>query len=243
MKKLIKWLLGLFIVFVVLVVALVLLKDVLIKSLAESQIRVQTGMDVKIGKLEFSLSSPTITMEDFKLYNTAEFGGSTFVDLPELHVEYDFDALRARRLHLKLVRFNLAEMNIVKNQSGQTNVVELLAKVQKKEETKAAEKTKSAVEFTGIDTLNLTLGKVKLTDLKEPGKNKEFNIGLKNEVVNNVKSETDLLGVVFKVLFKNGVPLLGDVVGKGTEMLKDSSKTLEKGAKKLLDGITTPLKK
>lgn len=243
MRKILKWLIGLFIVFVVLVVALLLLKDVLIKSIAESQIRAQTGMDVKIGKLEVALSSPTITMESFKLYNTSEFGGSTFVDLPELHVEYDRDALLARKIHLKLVRFNLAEMNIVKNQNGQTNVVELLAKVQQKEDTKAAKTTKPVVEFTGVDTLNITLGKVKLTDLKDPAKNKQFDIGLKNEVVRSVTSQADLLNVVFKVLYKNGVPLLGDVVSKGTELLKDPSKTIEKGAKKLLDGLTSPLKK
>ena len=115
MKTLFRWVFRLFVLSIVLVVALVLLKDTLVKAIAERQIRAQTGMDVKIGKFELGLLSPTLSIEDFKIYNTAEFGGSPFLVMPELHVECEGSDLMAHRLHLKLVRFNLAEINIVQN--------------------------------------------------------------------------------------------------------------------------------
>ncbi len=86
MRFLVRWTFRLVILAAVLAVALILSKDALLKSLAETQIRAQTGMDVRIGKLELGLFSPTLNVEDFKLYNPAEFGGSPLLDVPDLHV-------------------------------------------------------------------------------------------------------------------------------------------------------------
>ena len=61
---------------ILLVVALVLSKDTILKALLERQIRAQTGMDAKIGKLSVGLLSPVATVEKFKLYNAPEFGGT-----------------------------------------------------------------------------------------------------------------------------------------------------------------------
>src|SRR4051794_7978843 len=85
-KRLFRWALYLFIIFIVLVVAGVLLLDRIAREIAESRIRAETGMGVKIGKLSIGLLTPTVTIENFKMYNTAEFGGSQCLDIPELHV-------------------------------------------------------------------------------------------------------------------------------------------------------------
>src|SRR5256885_4175850 len=53
------------------------------KNVAETQIRKSTGMDVKIGALHVSLTEPVFNLENFVLYNTAEFGGGTFIDRSE----------------------------------------------------------------------------------------------------------------------------------------------------------------
>lgn len=49
---------------------------------------------MRLGRLEIGLLNPKVTIENFVLYNAAEFGGAPMVDLPELHVEYDRPALR-----------------------------------------------------------------------------------------------------------------------------------------------------
>src|SRR4051812_1971403 len=122
MKMLFRWAFRIFILLVVLLVAGILLLDTIARSIAENRIRNKTGMDVKMGSLSLGLLSPVITIENFKLYNTAEFGGSPFVEVPELHVEYDRSALFSRKLHCKLVRFNVAEVNVVQRKDGKTNI-------------------------------------------------------------------------------------------------------------------------
>ena len=128
MKWLFKWLFRLGLLLVVLIVVLVLSKDAIMKAAAEQRIRAHTGMDVKIGRFSIGILSPVVTIENLKLYNRPEFGGAPFIDMPELHVEYDRAALSRGKLHITLMRFNLAELNVVKNEAGQTNLVSLMAR-------------------------------------------------------------------------------------------------------------------
>ena len=60
-----------------------------------------------------------------KIYNPPNFGGTLFLDIPEIHVEYDRAALAKKEIHITLLRFNLGELDIVKNQAGQTNIFSL----------------------------------------------------------------------------------------------------------------------
>ena len=94
------------------------------------------------------------------IYNSAEFGGSPLIDMPELHVEYDRDALVARKIHCKLLRFNLAQINIVEDKNGRRNLDSLEAIAQPRHKFEARQANLSGDQFAGIDTLNLTLGKV-----------------------------------------------------------------------------------
>ena len=126
MKWIFKWLLRLFLAAVALVVmavmVLLLSYNSILRVAMERQIRAQTGMDAEIGKFKLALFSPTVEIRNLKLYNTADFGGTPFLDIPEIHVEYDRAALARHEIHLTLLRFNLGELDIVKNQAGQTNI-------------------------------------------------------------------------------------------------------------------------
>lgn len=206
MKFLFRWLRRLILLAIVLVVALLLSKDWILKTVAEHQIRAETGMEARIGRFQVGLLSPVVNLEDFKLYNSAEFGGSPLLNLRELHVEYDATALRARELHLKLLRLNLAEVNIVKDLAGRTNVAFLPGNLKLPQPgAKPGGVLKLGdFTFTGIDTLNLTLGKLKYTDLKDPANDKEINLGVREEIYTNIKSEADLYGVGLMLLLKHG---------------------------------------
>src|SRR5689334_6065629 len=130
MKKLFKWVLRIVIVLVVLLAVAVIFRNPIAKAVAESQIRKLTGFEAQIGSLDIGLSSPTVTITDYKLVNPAEFGGKAFVNIPELHVEYDRSVLWKRKLHLKVVRFNQAEVNVVENNEGKTNIELVQSRVQ-----------------------------------------------------------------------------------------------------------------
>jgi hypothetical protein len=196
MKFIFKWLFRLFILAVVLVVICLLSYNSILRVVIEHNIRAQTGMDAEIGKFSLGLIEPTVTIQDLKLYNPPDFGGTLFLSIPEIHVEYDRAALAHQEIHVTLMRFNLGEFDIVKNQAGQTNIFTLGLSVPTRKpgggQTKINFKEQTGYDFKGIDSLNVSIGKAKFVDLKDPQNNREQNIGIEDCVTPNVESLTDL---------------------------------------------------
>jgi len=194
MFKLIRWLfrsaLYLFVLLAVVIVAAILSLDTIARQVVQSRLRAETGMDVKIGKMDIGLAAPTIAIEDFKMYNPPEFGGSLFLSMPEIFVDYDWNAIRAGKLHLNLLRINLAEIDIVQNKQGRLNIDSLEEK--SKAASDAANKQSSAPAFAGLDTLNVTFQKLRLWNLDSPSRVTEERFGITNEVFTNLKTEEDL---------------------------------------------------
>lgn len=205
-KFIFRWAFRLLILAIVLVVALILLKDQILKNIAESEIRKSTGMDVKIGALQVSLTRPVFNLENFVLYNTAEFGGGTFLDVPDLHLEFYPDASK-RELRFKLVRMNVRELNIVQSLQGHTNISSIASALEKLQPDTT---NTHEVIFKGIDTLNLSVGKVRYIDMRYPKRNQEINLSLQNEIIPNVRSWDDMAGILFKVLLRAGISIYFD---------------------------------
>jgi uncharacterized protein involved in outer membrane biogenesis len=203
-KRIFKWLLRLFIAAVALavvaVIVLLLTYNSILRVVMERQIRAQTGMDTEIGSLKIALISPTVEIQNLKIHNSPDFGGTPFLDIPEIHVEYDRAALARREIHVKLLRFNLGELDIVKNQAGRTNIFLPGIKSQAKKSGVGGNplanfKKQSGYDFTGIDMLNVSIGKVKFIDLQNPRNNREQTIGIDELVIPQVKSPADLAGL------------------------------------------------
>ncbi len=206
MKFIFKWLFRLFILAVVLVVIFFLSLDTIIRLVMQNRIRAQTGMDAEIGKFSLGLVEPTITIKDFKLFNPPSFGGTLFIDIPEIHVEYDRAALAKRDLHVTLMRFNLGELDIVKNEAGQTNIfaIAALPPVKKNGGGKKSFAKETGYTFSGIDVLNASVGTAKYIDLKDPRNNHEQKIGIENIILKNVKTPTDLAGLAVLIALRGG---------------------------------------
>jgi hypothetical protein len=204
-KWLFKWTLRIVVLAVVLIVLLLVFKDTLLRMVAEHRIREQTGMDVKIGRFSSGLFSPVVTIENLKLYNTPEFGGTEFLIIPELHIELDPDALAEQKVRIKLMRFNLAELDVVKNFAGETNIVSMLKKVPKgKLAPHGIQVGKKKFEFESVDVLNLSLGRARFIDLKNRKNDRDITIAMDNQVFNNVKTEGDLYGIMFIIWLRSG---------------------------------------
>jgi uncharacterized protein involved in outer membrane biogenesis len=205
-KWVFKWLLRLFVLAIVLVVVFFLSLDSILRLVMENRIHAQTGMDAEIGRFKLGLAEPTITITDFKLYNPPDFGGTLFLDIPEIHVEYDRLALARREIHVTLLRFNLGELDIVKNEAGQTNIFSIATPPSAKK-SGAREKSfagQTGYTFGGIDTLNVSVGTAKYIDLKDQKNNREQKIGIENCIMKNVKSPTDLAGLALLVALRGG---------------------------------------
>jgi uncharacterized protein involved in outer membrane biogenesis len=220
-----KWLLRLAILAAALVVLLLLARNVILRVYLEHQIRAQTGMDAEIGSFSIGLAEPTVTIRNFRLYNPPAFDGTPFLDIREIHAEYDPAALARHELHITLLRFNLGELDIVKNQAGQTNIFSLgLAATPKKAGGQAGESftRQTGLEFKGIDVLNVSIGTAKYIDLNNQRNNRTQIIGIQNCVLKNVKSPADLGGLAAFIALRSGdfFSSLSDRKSSGPGILK-----------------------
>ncbi len=209
MKFLLKWLFRLVLLLLVLLAILALSFDSIVTSVAESKLRKQTGLEVQLGRLEIRPWSGRARVEQLVIYNPVEFGGGPLINLAELQVEYDPELARERKLHLKVLRFNLAELNIIISKEGQSNVDGVRRTVAKVRRGERIVKTNAPMEFVGLDMLNVTLGKGTVTDLRFSGTPHEFDLKIRNEVIQDVKDTEDLLTKLSPLLKRAGLAFLG----------------------------------
>jgi hypothetical protein len=222
MKTILKWFFGALLLLAVLFVILLLSLDTILRVTTENRIRAQTGMDAEIGKFHLGIIEPVVSIKDFKIYNPPEFGGTPFLNIPEIYVEYDREALVKNKIHLTLVRFNLGELDIVKNEAGQTNVFSLGLALPQKQQTGGGQPLKdftrrTGLDFQGIDALNVSVGTARFIDLKNPANNRAQKIGIDNLVMKNVKTPADLTGLAVLVALRSG-DFFTSLIGAGANL-------------------------
>ena len=194
--------------FVVIFLAIVLLanRDWFAKEIMVQKIRAATGLETEIGDFSFSLTEPQVTLGACRFFNPAQFGGTLFLDMPELHIEYDRAALRRHEIHITLMRVNLHEVDVVKNSAAETNIMSYI-------NTLAPQKSGGGgrtfapldgYKFTGIDLLNLSVGTVKFVDLKDQRWNRMVTIGIQNQIYTNVLSPANLPGLSERLWLRGG---------------------------------------
>ena len=211
-KFILKCLLGLLVLGVVLTVIFFLSLDTILRVAVQRNIRAQSGLEAEIGKFHMGLFEPVIHVENFKLYNPAAFGGTPFLNIPEIHAEYDRAALAKNQIHITLLRFNLGELDIVKNEAGQTNVFALgMALPTKKNLAQGTKvtglgdfKKQTGLDFKGIDVLNISIGTAKYIDLQDQKNNREQKFGIENQIIKNVQTPADLTGLALLMALRGG---------------------------------------
>ncbi len=215
-RWLFRWLFRLLILLIVLGVAALLLVDTIAREVIERRIQQKTGLEVKIGRMHVGLFEPRLTIENFVLYNSAEFGGSPLLDVPELHLECNRSPLLHANYHFTLVRLNLARLNIVEDAKGRKNLEVLDQRMKKNGETAIdAEvvevfnrKTPSKGGFRQIDTLNLSLGRATYMNMNNPTKVDELAFDVRNQIYTNVNSTVQIQNILLAILL-NRHNLLG----------------------------------
>lgn len=195
----------------VLAAILFLSLDSILRAFLEHNLRRQTGLDAEIGRFHLGLTEPVLEIKDFRLYNSAHFGGTPFLNLPEIHAEYDAAALKQGVMHLTLLRFNLGELDVVRSLDGQTNLFSLGLELPAKKSAAGgappnliAFKHQTGLAFKGIDCLNVSVGTFKYVDLQNQKNNREQKIGVENLVITNVSSLAGLAGLELLVAARSG---------------------------------------
>lgn len=197
-RKVIRILLGLGGIAVLALVVLVLSFDWLVTRTMAVALGGVTGGRVELGRVELGFRQGTFHLERLRLFNPPEFGGGILLDLPELFLAYAPAAAATNGLHFKEVRLNLAELGLVVDARGRTNIVALgrsLAQL-----SPSSTNGFSRANFTGIDLLTVSLGQVSLIDQRPPIRTNLIRLGLHQEVLRNIRTEADLAPLVFKLL-------------------------------------------
>jgi hypothetical protein len=196
----IRLLVGALALLAVLLVLGLLSFDWIVKRAIQSRVNASGMAEVEIGSLDIGLFRPHFQVRDLKVFGQSQFGGVQILDLPELRVEYDREALKRQELQVRLLRIRLNELTLVDGFAGsQTNMFQRLQGYSELvnaytnrlgELTNRAELSRSQrvgnLTFGGIDRLELTLGRVRFVDLKDPMAEKVAALNINRRVLTNL---------------------------------------------------------
>ncbi|MEO6181516.1 MAG: hypothetical protein ABIP71_00090 [Verrucomicrobiota bacterium] len=208
-KKLLRGMIYGIVAIIVLIVAAIFSVDTIARKVVERRLRAATGMETSIEKMTLGFASSSIHIKNLVLKNPTEFGGDTFLDMPELQIEYDRDALRAWKLHLRFVRLNLQKVHVVENREGKSNL-DSMKKPSKPDRSpsQTIPQTNNPLPefgFDGIDRLDVSIGTIEFTSSKNPENNLVQNFAVTNEIFNNLKTELDFQTAGVVLILKAGL--------------------------------------
>jgi uncharacterized protein involved in outer membrane biogenesis len=186
LKKVLRWIIGIVALLLLLAAGAVFFKDSLLKTITRWNIKAATGLEATIGKFNLDLGGSRLQITNFRIYNDPAFGKSALLDVPEIYLQFDPEKASQGKLHFKEVRFNLAELNVIRNTNGITNIEAL------KDVVERTTMPTNGLEFGGIDKLVLNLGQLNYTDLQRPENSTQMHFDVKDEVVRDLKTSEDV---------------------------------------------------
>lgn len=180
-RRFLRWTIGILAGVFLLFLLLLAFRNLLFKAFLVQRVHHDLGLRLEIGQLRTGLGSTVIHVCDLRLFNSPEFGGSLLAEVPELFVQVDTGLLTDRQVHLKELRVDLSEFNVVRNGSGRTNLEKMEKAWREHMRRRREKRRKSRWDFAGIDQLAVSVGKVSFIDLRRPSLNRDFRLDLRNE--------------------------------------------------------------
>jgi hypothetical protein len=220
MKKLLWKILA---VLVGLLVVLFLARNVIARLSVEYGAKKITGFPLTIGSIDLGLFSSKVDVRDLKLMNPSEFSEKTFVDMPQLYIDYRLGSMMSGAPHVNEMRINIKQLIVVKNDKGETNAQKLKSVVSS---------GKSSSKYY-VDSLRIHVGTVTIKDFSRP-KPTERNVTLNIDATyKNISDSTDITRLVLLTVM-NQVHLPD--IGINTEDLKKNLGDVTNQAGQVLQG-------
>ncbi len=190
-----KWLIGLAVALLVIVLA----KNLLLTAGVTKIVHAVTGLDLKIGGIDVGLINTRLGIKNLKIMNPPGFHDPVLLEMPEIYVDYDLPGFFKGKAHLEEVRLSLKELTVVRNERGEVNVNSLnVVKASKGQTTpKEQEQAKKAAPNLEIDLLHLKIGKVVFKDYSRGGEPqvREFAIN-SDEQFEHIRNPYMLAGLI-----------------------------------------------
>ncbi len=176
-----------------------------VKTALTTAVSRQTGCSLQIERLQLGLRDGTLRVQGLTLGNPPGFGDLPLVSLPELYLAYDLAAARTNALRFHEVRLNLAQLSLVVDAQGRTNVAEIVARLDRAglgTQQPVPTNLLGGMSFAGIGRLQVSLGSVRYADLRAPAADRSLELGITNRMLTNVVSAAQLLPLGLEVMFK-----------------------------------------
>ncbi|MEO6036263.1 MAG: hypothetical protein ABIQ35_13485, partial [Verrucomicrobiota bacterium] len=211
-RKVLHWTLGIAGALIGVVLLAFFSIDPAAKFWAERRIKAETGLEATIGKLTVGVASSSLQIQNLMLKNKPEFGAGPLIEMPELFVAYDREAMRAGKLKLKVVRVEIARIHVVENKDGKKNIDDLQKRPAKIRGAKGSRRpTPSrdpALSLEGIDSLDVTIGNLQFTNLRDPSQNLDQPLSIRNEMFKDLKTKLDYETAAALLTIKAGASFL-----------------------------------
>lgn len=240
-----------------LLLVLILGRNLLIQHGASAAVKAALGLDLTIGEVQVGLLETDFRIRELVVRNPPGFGSEPLARVPLIYVDYELGSLFSGKLHCTRIEVEVAEVSVVQDASGATNLlkVKALAEGGKQEgsETKPEPKRESKPMEMRIDKLILSIGRVRYLKLKGDGSvqsERNLEIGLDHEVFEDLTSPRQIVKLVlWRAVKSAGLnnlglawdllgPSLDDVKGKAMEALEGIGEGIKKGAKGLQEGAS-----
>jgi hypothetical protein len=181
----------------VVLAAVSVVKDVVIKTAVESGVEMVTGLKLRISSLRVGMLGTLIDIGGLKILNPAGFKDPTMLDMPKIFVDYDLPAILGGKVHLTDVNIDLKEFVVVKNSDGRLNLDSLNVVKAQKSGGSPAQTSKGKAPQIKIDNLELKIGKVVYKDYSAGASPsvKEFSINL-NEKYSDITDPYSLVSII-----------------------------------------------
>ena len=190
-------------IIVVSIFALGILKDQVIRSTITVAASSITGAPVEMDGFQLRVLSQTVHIKGFRMYNPKGFPKEILVDIPKITVACDLGSLLNKKLHLKLIEFDLKEMGVIKNKEGKLNVESLKVIEEAKKPTDVKKKPAETMPIQ-IDELVLSAGKVVYKDFTAGPRPsvQVYDIGFKNKTYKNITSVQQMITLILSESLK-----------------------------------------
>ena len=190
--------------------------DWIVKRTIQSRVNASGVAEVEIGSLNIGLFRPHLEVRDLKVFGQSQFGGVQLLDLPELRVEYDREALKRQELKFRLVRIRINELTLMDGfAGGQTNMFQRMqgyselvvaytnriGELTNRTDLDRAQRVGN-MTFRGIERLELTLGRVRFVDVKDPLSEKVAALNINRRVMTNIADLPGLAPLAMELLVR-----------------------------------------
>ena len=190
--------------------------DWIVKRTIQSRVNASGVAEVEIGSLNIGLFRSHLEVRNLKVFGQSQFGGVQLLDLPELRVEYDREAFKRQELKFRLVRIRINELTLMDGfAGGQTNMFQRLqgyselvvaytnriGELTNRIDLNRAQQVGNRT-FRGIDRLELTLGRVRFVDVKDPLSEKMAALNINRRVMTNIADLPGLAPLAMELLVR-----------------------------------------